>query len=223
MRLYPLDWQVLRFRPKAAEFINAYSTNTLDRPHNAFVDVRGRIVAVFEQVKISADEVLVALGRPFTHRVVIHLAKYLDLAGVSAEETPLSVYWDLDGGYEPREEEKIIPQAAGRLILTPARLDASVSEEDFARFRLAHRLPLQGVDFDDELLLDVFDESHVSYTKGCYLGQEIIARVHFRGEPPKRLSVVFEDVLDASARGVLTSKAADPATGRVSGFSFLKK
>jgi len=29
----------------------------------------------------------------------------------------------------------------------------------------------------------------VSYTKGCYLGQETVARVHFRGHPNRKLAL----------------------------------
>ena len=41
------------------------------------------------------------------------------------------------------------------------------------------------VDDDEELLLNIFPDGYVSYTKGCYLGQEIIARVHYRAKPSK--------------------------------------
>ncbi|MGH9935982.1 MAG: glycine cleavage T C-terminal barrel domain-containing protein, partial [Blastocatellia bacterium] len=44
-------------------------------------------------------------------------------------------------------------------------------------------------------------ESAVSYTKGCYLGQEVIARIHWRGQPAKRL------------RGLLIDADQPPAPG----------
>src|SRR2546428_13916230 len=40
---------------------------------------------------------------------------------------------------------------------------------------------------EDYIILESELESAVSYTKGCYLGQEIIARIHWRGEQAKRL------------------------------------
>ena len=40
---------------------------------------------------------------------------------------------------------------------------------------------------DTNILLEAGFDNAVSYTKGCYLGQEIIARIHWRGQPAKRL------------------------------------
>jgi tRNA-modifying protein YgfZ len=45
----------------------------------------------------------------------------------------------------------------------------------------------------DETILPAeagLDETHVSFTKGCYPGQEPIARLHYRGHPNRRLRVL---------------------------------
>ena len=50
--------------------------------------------------------------------------------------------------------------------------------------------PLWGVDMDDNTLAQEanFDElDGISYTKGCYTGQETVARVHFRGHVNRHL------------------------------------
>ncbi len=50
--------------------------------------------------------------------------------------------------------------------------------------------PVWGVDMDDNTLPQEanLDELHaISYTKGCYTGQETVARVHFRGHVNKNL------------------------------------
>jgi folate-binding protein YgfZ len=50
----------------------------------------------------------------------------------------------------------------------------------------------------DETILPAeagLDETHVSFTKGCYPGQEPIARLHYRGHPNRRLRVL--EVADA--------------------------
>lgn len=57
-----------------------------------------------------------------------------------------------------------------------------------ARVEAGH--PLFGVDMDESTLVQEanFDELHgVSYTKGCYTGQETVARVHFRGRVNRHL------------------------------------
>jgi folate-binding protein YgfZ len=63
--------------------------------------------------------------------------------------------------------------------------------------------PEWGIDIDEttipqEANFDEFDA--ISYTKGCYIGQEVVARVHFRGHVNRHL------------RG-LRSAGAPPPTG----------
>jgi folate-binding protein YgfZ len=55
--------------------------------------------------------------------------------------------------------------------------------------RIERGRPWFGVDFGDESLpqeTGLVDEA-VSFTKGCYLGQEIVARLHYRGQAPRQL------------------------------------
>jgi aminomethyltransferase len=49
-----------------------------------------------------------------------------------------------------------------------------------------------------------FDElGGVSYTKGCYLGQETVARIHFRGHPNRELrGLEWEDSLPLIGRTI---------------------
>jgi folate-binding Fe-S cluster repair protein YgfZ len=63
----------------------------------------------------------------------------------------------------------------------------------------------------------------VSFTKGCYPGQEPIARLHYRGKVNRRLRRLELDgeptsdelVLDGKVVGRLTSRAGDRALGYV--------
>lgn len=67
---------------------------------------------------------------------------------------------------------------------TPAGLEAW----DIARVEAGR--PEWGVDMDDGTIPQEanFDALHaISYTKGCYVGQETVARVHFRGHVNKHL------------------------------------
>lgn len=72
----------------------------------------------------------------------------------------------------------------------------------------------------------------VSYTKGCYVGQETVARVHFRGHPNRHLrGLVFEAEpgTDAAAlsgdreAGRVTSVAWIPARRRWIGLAVLRR
>jgi aminomethyltransferase len=55
--------------------------------------------------------------------------------------------------------------------------------------RIEAGLPRHGVDMDENnVVLETGLDEAVSYTKGCYIGQEIIARIHWRGHVAKRLA-----------------------------------
>jgi len=49
--------------------------------------------------------------------------------------------------------------------------------------------PRYGVDLDDTVIPQEagLNERAVSFTKGCYLGQETVARLHYRGKPNRHL------------------------------------
>lgn len=220
MPLYQCDKAVLRLTHGADSFLKAYSTNTLDRTKNAFVDVRGRIVAVFDQYRLAGDELFLVVEKNAVRPLFKHLEKYLDLTGVLLEELRHFVYFDLQGDEEPISGDVCLPQPKGKLLLTAELRKATVSENNFTRFRLEHFLPLQGKDYGEEMLLNVFDDEYVSYTKGCYLGQEIIARVHHRSRPPKKLVVKYESECRQGQAEQMTSKLWDASRGENRGFVF---
>lgn len=94
--------------------------------------------------------------------------------------------------------------------------------------------PRFGVDMDDTNVVTEALEDAVSYTKGCYVGQEIIARIKYRGHVAKKLSgVVFEQAAKVSVGaaiksaddreiGRITSVADSPRLGRTIALAFLK-
>jgi folate-binding protein YgfZ len=86
---------------------------------------------------------------------------------------------------------------AGWRILSPARLDETATPADWDEHRLALGLPDGAPDLEAEksVLLEAgFDELNgISWTKGCYMGQELTARTRYRGLVKRRLvPVAFE-------------------------------
>jgi folate-binding protein YgfZ len=93
--------------------------------------------------------------------------------------------------------------------------------------RIEAGLPRYGVDVDDTtVVLETGQDVAVSFTKGCYTGQEIIARIHWRGHVAKRLAglkfaagraeVAPGDEIttpDGAPAGRLTSVTYSPALG----------
>ena len=222
MRLYLLDKLTLRFANNAAKFLNGLTTNTLDSPRNAFVTVHGRIVATFDQLKIADDEFCVIIEKPFYEALTQHVDKFLKLNKTKMEVAAKNLYFDLSGDAPVEGKDFVIPQKSGRLLVTARHWAVNVSDEEFTLFRLRHNIPIHGVDYHDEMILNVADEEFVSYAKGCFLGQEPIAKVHNRSKPTWKLAARFEDELAGEEKAKMTSKVKDPVTGKVMGFVFVR-
>ena len=220
MKLYKTDKNIIKFSPKAAQFLNGLASNEITKPQSAFLTVHGKIIATFDQLKVSDDEVWAVIESPFVEDILNHLSRYLTLSGVKAEILAISVYFDLAGDYSLKSDESAISQKAGKLVLTSHDLPSGVSEEEFTLFRLKNKIPLHGVDYKDDLLLNVSTTDHVSFTKGCYLGQEPISKVYNRSKPSWRLVVKPESDCSEEEKSKMTSKAADPESRKTIGFVF---
>ena len=221
MRLYRLEKIVLNIRNNAEKFLHGITSNTLDKPHNAFLDFHGKIVATFDQIQVEADKYLIVIEEKFLDSLMQHLERYIKLSKTIVEKEDYRVYFDLDGDYEKNEGEFLIPQKKGQLVITRKDLKSTVSDEEFTLFGLKNNIPIHGMDYQNELLLNVDEKDFVSFTKGCFLGQEFISKVHSRSKPSWKLVVKSHDQCDETEKEKMTSKAVDPATGKTIGFIFV--
>lgn len=179
----------------------------MDAKQNAFVDIHGRIIATFDQLNISDEEYWLLIEAPFVEATVNHLSRYAKISGVKLEIKAESVYFDLD----KRE-----------YIVTADAITTDVTEDEFTLFRVKNNIPRQGVDYTNDFLLNVSTTNLVSFTKGCYLGQEPISKVYNRSKPTWKLIVRTEDECSPEEKAKMTSKVVDPATHRPMGFVFVK-
>lgn len=92
--------------------------------------------------------------------------------------------------YLPAEEF----DAAWARALEANAVPAGVAAWDVARVEAGY--PEWGIDIDDSTIpqeANLDDLNAISYTKGCYTGQEVVARVHFRGHVNRHLrGIVME-------------------------------
>lgn len=92
--------------------------------------------------------------------------------------------------------------------------------------RLKNKIPYVGVDFDNNILAnEILGWIDVDLSKGCFLGQEYIARIKFRGTIHKKLVYfsIRKHLLENVPSKLLyiTSSYYDESTDEVSGFGFL--
>lgn len=99
-----------------------------------------------------------------------------------------------------------------------------VGDGVFETLRIEAGIPRYGVDMDETNVVteSLAEGETVSYQKGCYIGQEIIARIHWRGHVAKKLTgLIFDDAQDSSRIIGAKIKSADgKEIGRVTSLTF---
>jgi folate-binding protein YgfZ len=95
---------------------------------------------------------------------------------------------------EPEEHESWLV-LGGEEVLDDRPAGEEVGEEQLERWRIESRIPRWGREIDDRILPAEagLDETHISFSKGCYPGQEPIARQRHRGKVNRRLRVLEID------------------------------
>ncbi|MGK5111062.1 CAF17-like 4Fe-4S cluster assembly/insertion protein YgfZ [Geodermatophilus sp. CPCC 205506] len=165
-----------------------------------FLD-RMRFMLRVEPALVTADWALLSLAGPRSDDV-------LAAAGLPVPAAPYAVL-ALDGGGWVRRMPPIGDGSAVVDLLVPrtdvaARADALLAAgaalaglDAFEALRVEARRPRFGVDSDHRTIPNETGwlTSAVHLDKGCYRGQETVARVHNLGRPPRRLVLLHLDGL----------------------------
>ena len=94
----------------------------------------------------------------------------------------------------------------------------TISDDLYDTLRIENGIPKYGVDMDETTIVSELGlKDMISYTKGCYIGQEIIARIHFRGHVAKQLTGVIRAEPPASAGGFLPGAELMSPNGKNAG------
>lgn len=107
---------------------------------------------------------------------------------------------------EPEEHESVLVFGGGEGFATDwpgvreildSELEPTLSADELELRRIESRVPRWEREIDDRILPAEagLDATHVSFSKGCYPGQEPVARLHFRGHPNRGLRVLRLDEL----------------------------
>lgn len=102
--------------------------------------------------------------------------------------------------------------------------------------RLEQRIPWFGYDFGEKQIPHEagLQDSHISYTKGCYTGQEIVERVRSRGHVNRvRVSLKFDSktppelgtslLVDGKEVGIVTRSGFSPALDSAIGMGYVRR
>lgn len=148
------------------------------------------------------------LPDPLWHHTMVNL----DGAAICV----VSANYTGEPGFDLIAPQSSLADLAHKLTDAGKRFSAAwVGEEAQHILRVEAGMPRYGVDFsEDNLLLEVDIDHAVSFSKGCYLGQEVVERIRSRGHVNKKLSGLLLDGQETMRAGDLIS-ASDRAIGHV--------
>ncbi len=190
----------------------------------ALLTPQGKWLADFF-ILADGERLLLDLERAQAAMVMQKLSRFrlrskVTLADLS-ETWRVQVAW----GGEPEVPADVVAAAdprlpeAGTRLLSPAPLDTNATAADWDLHRLRLGLPegSRDLEADKTVLLEAgFDElGGVSWSKGCYMGQELTARTKYRGLIKRRLvKVAVEGDLPPAGTPVLRADGVEVGTLR---------
>ena len=202
----------------------------------AFCNPKGRVIADVLAIVVSNEEVMLRGRQAVMTALATHLKPYLSFskstlsdshwriscekigAQRSATEHAARLQYDADTLVRidiPRSDDiteswRVSGTAAHSQTTEPLAL----AEVDIMTARARVELETIGAYLPQDLNYDL--NGTVSFTKGCYTGQEIVARLHYRGTPKRRLyRAVIDDTGGTVAPGSRLSNASNRAVGSV--------
>jgi folate-binding protein YgfZ len=208
----PRDYVAVR-GPDARDYLQRMVSNDVEQaPCQALLlTPKGRVIAPLVVVRRGDEDFLLLTeeGLGDAVRSTLLRARFAAKCEIEPEEhTSLIVFGEGDG--IPNNEYGT--SAVEVLDATPPA--DLVPDEELERLRIDAGTPRWGREIDDRVLPAEagLTETHVSFTKGCYPGQEPIARLHYRGKANRGLRVLAVDGTPAPETEVLHG---DKVVGRV--------
>jgi folate-binding protein YgfZ len=168
---------------------------------------KGRLIAPLRVWRQGADHFLLLTepGLGEVVRTVLLRSRFAAKCEVETEEhTSAVVFGDAEG---------LPGEISGTVEVLDQAVSATVDADELERARIEAGVPAWGKELDDSILPAEagLDETHISFSKGCYPGQEPIARLRHRGHVNRRLRVL--EVESASAADEIRHKGK--VVGRV--------
>ena len=206
----------------------------------AFCNPKGRVIADVLAVIVSAEHVMMRGRQAVMTALAAHLKPYLSFSKSTLSQSDWCISCRTVDATSPTPELSAIMHFDADAIVrieiprggdiiecwgagepgAPSHTAAPLplAEVDIMTARARVELDTIGAYLPQDLNYDL--NGTVSFTKGCYTGQEIVARLHYRGTPKRRLyralvGGALGDTLDAIAPGARLSNANNRAVGSV--------
>jgi folate-binding protein YgfZ len=227
--------------PDAAAYLNRMVSNEVERLlvggscEALLLTPKARIIAPLVVWRRAEDDFLLLTEPQAGERLARELLRARFAAKCSIEAEEHTSWVILGAGELVLNQHKLAVPNRDYGMPAVELLDADrpegaepVSDDELERLRILARTPRLGRELDDRVMPAEagLEERAISFTKGCYPGQEPVARLHHRGHPNRGLRVLAlsgdelpaydaELTLDGKVVGRVTSAAPDPEHGVV--------
>jgi tRNA-modifying protein YgfZ len=209
--------------PDAEDFLQRMLSNDVaEAPCRALLlTPKARLIAPLVVVRRADDDFLLLTepGLGETVAATLLRARFAAKVEIEIEKHASVIVFGEDGGI-PNED---LGEPGSELL--DADVAPTLSADEVERVRIESKAPAWGKELDGTILPAEagLDETHVSFTKGCYPGQEPIARLHYRGKVNRSLRVLEVDGAEPGddvrhgdkVVGRITSAVSDRALGYV--------
>jgi folate-binding protein YgfZ len=223
----PRDYVAVR-GPDAAVYLQAMVSNDVEAlsPGEAcdalLLTAKARVIAPLTVLRRSADDYLLLTEPGLGERVRTTLlrSRFAAKCEIDHEEHTSAIV--LGGSIGIPTSDYGVPAVEA----IDADLDVTLDDDVLELLRIKARTPRFGREIDERVLPAEagLHERAIDFEKGCYPGQEPIARQHYRGRVNRTLRLLrisgdeppeydAELTLDGKAIGRITSTARDPEHG----------
>ena len=182
----------------ARDFLDGLITNNLDAEMTfaALLTPQGKIIADFFIHKKSDQEFLIETAKKFGKTLLMRLKMYklrakMDLEDVSKQ---FDVYALWNGEGEIGVEDPRLETLGRRLLAEKGALELEGNGVDYNAHRLRLSIPDSQWDFESESVFghdaNMDRLNGIDFKKGCFVGQEVVSRMHRKTEVRKRMGTV---------------------------------
>ena len=183
--------------PDAADYLQRMVSNDVEALAQGeacpalLLTAKARVIAPLVVLRRADDDFLVLTETGLGELVRAHLARMRLRAQCEVEPEEHQAVLVFGGG------DGFATDWPGAREALDAGLEPTLSDEELEVRRIESGVPRWEHEIDDRILPAEagLDATHVSFSKGCYPGQEPVARLHFRGHPNRGLRVLGLDEL----------------------------
>ncbi|WP_212917943.1 folate-binding protein YgfZ [Marinomonas sp. A3A] len=200
--------------------------------YGAICSIKGRIISSFYIVQRN-DDVLMIMAKDLVEKTLLHLKKYAVFfkTTLTDEQDHFAVYTRLvnqkieddsnvaSSIFTTTQDNDIITLTISQepleiqFLITSAKAEIEEKNSELAALAILAARPLINLEQSETILpqwLNMQSTGGISFTKGCYTGQEIVARMQYKGKSKKQLALVTwqgnldttKDIVDEQGKNI---------------------